>query len=215
MVAVASMAAVAALVGLQGCTLISLAVLPQDRPKDETGAEPVASADDHARPGPTAEPDPVSPSLAPDQLKGPAQGASVVDRTEPAIAISVASSAVTTRAPAPGALSPVVSGSRNASEPTASAARSARPSYAVQVGAFRVEASALALRDRVSKALADAGVTQGTVRVVAWDRLFRVLVGEAESLVAAKELAARIREALPQQESFVRSTQREPGSKTR
>jgi cell division septation protein DedD len=80
----------------------------------------------------------------------------------------------------------------------AQAAESNRGGYAVQVGAFRVEASAYAIRDRVAAELARSSSftgMQSAVRVVERGGLFRVLVGQAETASAAAELARRVRQA--------------------
>jgi hypothetical protein len=118
--------------------------------------------------------------------------------------------------PAPAAPAPARS---RASAPTgapstgrATAARRDDPSgtlpaarYAVQVGAYRIEASAHKVRDEIAAQLirADAfSPSERRVRVVAYGDLFRVLVGEAERWATAAALAQRVRDVI-QAEAFV------------
>ncbi|MFO1269296.1 MAG: SPOR domain-containing protein [Rubrivivax sp.] len=68
--------------------------------------------------------------------------------------------------------------------------------FAVQAGAFRIEASAQALRADIAARLAGSSglsASESVVRVVERDGVHRVFVGALDSLAAARSLRARLR----------------------
>lgn len=79
-------------------------------------------------------------------------------------------------------------------------------SYALQIGAFKTEAAAMAWRDEVAARLSGQSSLKFTpressIRVVERDGIFRVFVGELNSVAAARDLKSRIRGAVP--DSFI------------
>lgn len=86
------------------------------------------------------------------------------------------------------------------------AGRNAGGAYALQIGAFRSEAAAVAWRDEVAARLSGQSTLkftprEGAVRVVERDGIFRVFVGELDSVAAARDLKSRMRGTVP--DSFI------------
>ncbi|MCW5635501.1 MAG: SPOR domain-containing protein [Rubrivivax sp.] len=205
---VAAMLGVAASATLAGCAAVMWAI--EDR------GEPAPAA---AVPGDTSSPLSGEPSrpvagsgastsmpaapAAPANLSAPTQAPPAARREGSAAAfVSPGSPGRATAAAAPV---PAAPGAALRVPPPASAGAEASGRYAVQVGAYRVEASAHKVRDRIAGRLRSDvafGEEGWKVRVVAAGELFRVFVGETDSLEVAKALALRIRHAI-QPDAFV------------
>lgn len=210
---------------LQGCSIIHWALSDSEDAQATSQAQPQAAA----------EPDRASPAAAAPSPSGSSQGeasAPPQEAASPARSFAVPQEAAVAPAPvmmpspaAPPAQSrePNATAAADARVPAAAPQASAAPGramggrppangavpvmghYAVQVGAFRVEASANSVRDQVAAKMSQAAsfaTAQSSVRVVPRGGLFHVLVGDAADVKSANLLAARIREAT-QQDTFV------------
>jgi cell division protein FtsN len=157
---------------LQGCSLVMQAL---DKPETGQATAPSSAA---AAPAPAA-PAPPEPTAAPTEAPRLAQALAPMPAPPPA-------------APPQPAASPSLAATARASQGVPSAGGP----YALQVGAYRVEASAQAVRADIAARLASTGrfsATERVVRVVERNGLFRVLIGALDSLSAAAALRARLR----------------------